>query len=337
MGCYLFIVQIYVGEISSTENRASFLNIIHIFVHLGIIFIYTLGHLVSHQTMNIIYGTIPLIYAIAFQAVIESPPYLRSKGKHEKAQQSQQLLMPKNQRNLEVEMMKLNTKPSYQVEKTKSLKELLKIKSTRKAMVVMCVQFFFFQMSGTNAINFYAQTIFMEAGVRNLHPGISSIIYVSFLTLNSLSASIFARRFNRRVMLISFNALSAICLTIIGSYFFLKSHGHDLEGHGWIPLSALCINSIAFCHGTASVTWGLLGELFTIEAKKVIAPVAQIVSHALTAIIVLSFPTLVVFIGIGSIFYIFATATAIDIIFAYFFIPETRGKTIEEIQRDLEN
>lgn len=335
MGCYLFVVQIYVGEISSTENRASFLNIIHIFVHLGIIFIYTLGHFVSHRTMNIIYGSIPLFYAIAFQAVIESPPFLESKGRHKKAQHSQQLLIPKNQRNPEVQIIELGKKPNHVVEQ-KSLKELLKIKSTRKAMIVMSVQFFFFQMSGTNAINFYAQTIFMEAGMRSIHPGISSIIYVSFLTLNSLSASIFARRFDRRVMICSFNALSAICMTVIGTYFFLKSHGHHLEGHGWIPLTALCVNSIAFCHGTASVTWGLLGELFTIEAKKVIAPVAQIVSHALTAIIVLSFPTLVDLIGIGNIFYIFACATAVDIVFAYLFIPETRGKTIEEIQKDLD-
>lgn len=225
---------------------------------------------------------------------------------------------------------------NVKVENQKSFRDLLEIKAVRKGMIIMCAQFFFFQMSGINAVNFYAQSIFKEAGMKQLHPGIASIVYVSFLTVFSLSASIAARHFDRRVMICSFATLNAICLFTIGSYYNAKDWGYNIEDYRWIPLVALCVNAIAFCHGTALVTWALLGELFTIEAKKVIAPIGQIVSHALTFIIVLSFPTLVVWIGTGNVFYIFSASTFVDIIFAYFFIPETRGKTIQEIQEALE-
>lgn len=308
-------------------------------MHAGIIFVYTLGYFVSHRTLNIIYGSIPLFYAVAFQAVIESPPYLASKGKYDQAEQSLYLIR-ESRRKFESEIVELrkdeNQEKSEKEVKPKTFKELLEIKAVRRGMIVMCTQFFFFQMSGTNAVNFYAQSILMDAGMTQIHPGVASIIHVSVLTICSLSGSILARHFDRRKMLCTFATLNGLCLAVIGTFYNVKDWGYNVQGYGFVPLLALCFNSIAFSHGTALVTWALLGELFTIEAKKVVAPIAQIVSHALTFVIVLSFPTLVSWIGTGNIFYIFATCTFVDIVFAYFFIPETRGKSIQEIQEALE-
>lgn len=83
------------------------------------------------------------------------------------------------------------------------------------------------------------------------------------------------------------------------------------------------------------VTYGLLGELFTIEAKKAIAPFAQTLNHGLTFLIGLSFPFFSNIIGTGNVFLIFAATIFIDIIFAYYFIPETQGKSFDEIQKAL--
>jgi hypothetical protein len=83
------------------------------------------------------------------------------------------------------------------------------------------------------------------------------------------------------------------------------------------------------------VTYGLLGELFTIQAKKVVAPFVQTLNHGLTFLIGLSFPFLSSVIGTGNIFLIYAAAIFIDIIFAYFLIPETKGKSFDEIQAAL--
>lgn len=335
VGCYLFLVQIYVGEISSTKNRGSFLSFVHIFVHLGIAFIYTLGHFVSHRTLNIIYGAVPLFYGIAFQVMIESPPYLASKGKFDKAENSL-FKIRENKKLFENELIEMNKSKNVETQSSKSLRELLGIKAVRKGMIIVCTQFFFFQMSGINAMNFYAQSIFKEAGMDNIHPGIASIVYVLFLTTFSSSASIAARHFDRRVMICIFATLNGSCLLVLGSYYNFKDWGYDISGYKWVPLAVLCVNAIAFCHGTALVTWALIGELFTLEAKKVIAPIGQIVSHGLTSLIVLLFPCLVVSIGTGNVFYIFSTTTFCNVIFAYLCIPETRGKTVQEIQEALE-
>lgn len=335
VGCYLFVVQIYVGEISSTSNRGSLLNFIHIFIHLGAIFVYTLGYLISHNSLNIILSLIPMLYALGFQLMVESPPFLMRNEKFKEAEAALYCLRD-NKKLFENELILLRNN-SCDTVSNKTFNELLRIKSTRRAMIIMCTQFFFFQMSGFNAIKFYAQTIFEEAGMSNLHPGVAAIIYASVLTLSACLATIIARHFDRRVMLCFFNFFCACSLIVIGGYFHMQKKALDISGFKWIPLFAVCVYSIAFSLGTASVTWSLLGELFTIEAKKTIASFAQVINHGLTFIIVLTFTTLVERFGIENIFYVFGLATFADIIFAYFIIPETRGRSIDEIQNQLRN
>lgn len=327
MGCYLFVVQIFVGESSSINNRGCFLNFIHIFIHSGAILVYTIGYFLSHLTLNIILASIPILYAIGFQFLVESPPFLIKNGKLKEAEHSLYRLRD-CKKTFEDELIELRLK-SLQNFPKKSFKELFKIKSTRKATIIMCTQFFFFQMSGFNAIKFYAQSIFMNVGNGDIHPGVASIIYATVLASSACFASIFANKIDRRIMLCTFNFICAISLSFIGAYF------NKQNWSSFIPLLAVCVYSCSFSLGTASVTWTLLGELFTIEAKKIFAPLAQVINHGFTFLIVLTYPSLVDYIGSANIFYIFAGATFMDIVFTYFFIPETRGKNIDEIQNEL--
>ncbi|KAL7024039.1 hypothetical protein ACKWTF_012880 [Chironomus riparius] len=333
IGCYMFLVQIYVGEISTKQIRASLLNFIHIFVFLGVLFSYVLGQLVSLRTLNIICGAIPLFYLIGFQAMPETVPYLLSKRKVKDAEMSMNFMYKKVAH--QAEFKELLTKPDKKNQQKQSMADLLKIKSTRRATIIMVMQFFFFQMCGTNAVNFYSKTIFIDSGI-DIDPGNASIINVSILVISSFISVFYARQFGRRVMLITFNILSVISLCGLGLYFTMKNSGWTVETIGWMPLICLCMNSVAFCLGMAPVTYGLLGELFTIEAKKVIAPFAQTLNHGLTFLIGLSFPFFSSIIGTGNVFLIFAATIFIDIIFAYNFIPETQGKSFEEIQKALD-
>lgn len=71
------------------------------------------------------------------------------------------------------------------------------------------------------------------------------------------------------------------------------------------------------------------------DAKKTIAPLGQVVNHMLTFLIGLLFPVFTEAIGISSLFFIFATITMIDIIFVILFVPETFGRSTDEIQNAL--
>jgi hypothetical protein len=72
------------------------------------------------------------------------------------------------------------------------------------------------------------------------------------------------------------------------------------------------------------------------DAKKTIAPLGQVVNHLLTFLIGLLFPVFAEAIGISSLFFIFATITMTDIIFVILFVPETFGRSVDQIQKALE-
>lgn len=251
IGCFLYIGQIFIGEFSSIRYRGSFLSFIHIFVHSGAIFVYSLGYFVSHQTLNIVYGFIPIFYAIGFQFLNESPPFLMKKGKIVEAERSlYRLRKCKNDYESEREALQKNFTHSPN---KKSFCEILQVKATRRATIVMSIQFFFFQMSGFNAIKFYAQNIFMEAGVGQIHPGVAAIIYASVLTISATFTAFVANHFGRRKMLCIFNLFCALSLVTIGGYFHAKEMKFEVSSFGWVPLFAVCIYSITFSLGTASV------------------------------------------------------------------------------------
>jgi Sugar (and other) transporter len=332
-GCYLFLVQIYIGEIASKENRAKLLNYIHIFIYLGILFSFTIGNVCSLTTMNICLTIIPMFYGIVFQFLPESPPFLISKKRFEKAHENLNFF---NETKVVFvhETMELMNKTGAKVEAKKSLCELLKVKSIRKATIIMNLQFLFFQMSGGTTINFYLQTIFAEAGI-GINPGYASIVNILIALVPAFLSVIYARKFGRKILIYTCNTVISISLFLIGTYFILKNTQCPMDSFKWIPLVAMFSFSVAFIYGMASFTYGLLGELFTIDAKKTIAPICQIINHALTFTISISFPFFSGLIGVGYIFYIFALMTLVNVIFVMLYVPETNGKSIDEIQRDL--
>lgn len=248
----MFLVQMYVGEISSTKYRGSLLSFIHIFAFSGMTFVYILGQLVSLTKLNIICASIPLFFAIGFQLTPESVPYLISKRKYDKAERSLILLNKGDSEWHTNQIAEMRKKEENENAQKKSFSEILSDRATRKALFIMLLQFFFFQLYGINAVNFYSKTIFIEAGV-NLNPGSSSIIYISFLTLSACVASFYAKKYGRRLMLCTFNIFGVISLFGIGFYFWTKERGYSTENLKWLPLASLCLFSISFTFGIGSV------------------------------------------------------------------------------------
>jgi MFS transporter, SP family, major inositol transporter len=83
------------------------------------------------------------------------------------------------------------------------------------------------------------------------------------------------------------------------------------------------------------VSYILLGELFSQEAKAYVAPIGQVVNFLLTFTIGLTFPMLTAAIGIGPTFFIFSGFCMLGLLFTIFIIPETKGKSMIEIQNIL--
>lgn len=210
----------------------------------------------------------------------------------------------------------------------------LKQKATRKAFLIILTQFFFFQFTGINAVLQYTTTIFIEAGI-NLEPGIASILVVSSQIVGTSFSTILVDKYGRRVLLVVSTVSMALTHISIGTYFYLKSSGVSVEHLSWLPIVSLSLFEVAFGCGIGPVSYVLLGELFTPSAKKVIAPIGKSFNLLMAFVIGLLFPNLVHFIGSSATFFMFAGFSVLALIFTIVFIPETKGKSLSEIQEML--
>lgn len=205
--------------------------------------------------------------------------------------------------------------------------EVFSTKSTKKAFVIMLLQFFFLQMTGINIVQLYSTTIFNEAGV-DFNPGISSIVIATVQLFCSIFTYFVVDRFGRKSLLIFANIFMFVGLVGIGTFFMIES----TESLQWLPLASVTIFMIATAFGMGPTTFILLGELFLQEAKMFVAPITVTLNIFLIFLIGLTFPLLTSSIGMGPTFFIISGFCILGLLFTIFMVPETKGKSNAEIQ-----
>lgn len=254
------------------------------------------------------------------------------KDQEEDAKSSLRLLRGKNY-NFDGEMADIRKNQQMNTA-NHSFFEHLKQKATRNAFFLILTQFFFFQFTGINAVLFYTTTIFETARI-NIEPGIASIVVVSSQIVGTAFSTILVDRFGRRLMLMISTVLMALSHISIGVYFMLKNSGTAVDSFGWLPIVSLSVFEVAFGSGIGPVSYVLLGELFSPNAKTVIAPIGKAANMLFAAIVGLIFPFLAKGIGSAGTFFLFAGFSLLALIFTVIFIPETKGKSLAEIQEML--
>lgn len=334
-GAYSFNVLVYIGEIASKEIRGILLSLYEVSIKLGILFVYILGSFTNLFVLNSICGLLVLAYAIGFLFVPESPLFLIKQHKFEKARISLQFLRGRDSKHIENELTTLQREiEEVEAAKTTFFQEI-RVKATRNAFIILFFVFFFFQMSGNNAVIFYTTTILIESGIE-IDPFIATII-LGLIQVFAVSLSIlFVDRHGRKILLIISNVVMMVGLIGVGVYFQFKVSS-SLDSFRWLPIVFLCVYFLGFNSGVGSVSFVLLGELFSMNAKKVVAPLAQVTNFMMSFVVAIIFPIVADTVGMQYSFYVFSVFCLISLIFIITVLPETKGKSLAEIQILLTN
>lgn len=331
-GAYAFNIPVFIGEIASKEIRGILLTLYQVSVKLGVVFVYTLGYFTNFFILNTICAALLVIYTFGFMFLPETPIFLVRKNQSEKAEKSIRTLRgDKYNAKLELSyLQELQAKASN--EPKSSFMAEFRNRSTFRAFVLIVTLFFFFQMSGVNAILFYTTSIFIQAGV-TLDPALATIIIGLTQVIATLATAAFVDRFGRVVLLGFSFSVMILSLFGIGTFFYLLENDSILvERIRWLPLPSLCLFCVGFSSGLGSVPFILLGEFFSSDAKKVIAPFSQTMSFVMSFVVGNLYPDLANHIGTGLSFYMFAGFCFVGLLFTILFIPETKGKSLDEIQ-----
>ncbi len=185
----------------------------------------------------------------------------------------------------------------------------------------------FSQLSGINAILYYLNDIFAAAGFNSLSSGLQAV-YVGLANLiATLIAMTVIDKLGRRTLLITGGIGMVICLTLVGIVFETHTHRSSL-----LPLLILFIISFAISQG--AVVWVYLGEVFPTRVRAKGISLGSTANWVIDAIVSGLFPIVAVH-YVALPFYFFAVMMIVELMFVIFIYPETKGLSLEEMQRKM--
>lgn len=193
----------------------------------------------------------------------------------------------------------------------------------------------FLSFSGINVVIFYAKEIFEECDSKLIPADHATIVIGTMQVVMTYLSGLLVDRAGRRVLLLVSDSIMAVCLLALGAFFYAKENGYDVSDLNLLPLISLSIYISVFSLGFGPIPGIMMGELFSPEAKGVALGIVCILASLLEFIVVKGFHDLKEWFKFGITFWIFAGNCVLGTLFVYFLVPETKNKSLLQIQEEL--
>lgn len=319
----------YISEVSPRKVRGSLVSVYQLSIVVGIMVSYLINYLLhdigdNNWRFMFASGIIPsVLFFVLLFFVPETPRFLYKIGKEKEAFDVLNRISGKENATRAIEEIK----ESFS-EKRVSLREVFKPKY-RKMMIVGIGLAIFIQVSGINAIIDYAPRIFSSTGW-NINAALFATFGLGIVNILFTFVSIWAiDKFGRKPLYIIGSAGMTVALVAL-SLFRAVDH---FEG---VIVLIICIVYLAFfasCIGP--VFWTLVSELFPNKIRGTAMSVPVFIQWFFNGVVVLLFPWMFANFPASSFAILGAMALA-QMLFALKLVPETKGKSLEEIEKHWE-
>ncbi|CAH1112504.1 unnamed protein product [Psylliodes chrysocephalus] len=337
VGAGYTLLPLYIAEVAKEEDRGLYSMTMTVFWALGNFMPYLVGPFLSGRMFNLFNAAFPIAFFILFLLLgIETPFYLVGANKMDEAEKVLMVLRSQDEKGVQTELNHIKDTLKQEEETPPSFKNIFINPGIRKAFIISIALMSFQQFSGWNAIFFYLQPIFEASGTM-LPSYISSMIVGASIMIFSLPAPYFADKFGRKTLLICSSTLMAICLFMLGSFFYFENRTNfNIEPIAWLPITSLLIMVFAFENGMACLPWTVSSELFPKNFKKISASTTSAACWFASFLMTQFFNDMTDVFGKDGTFLFYGMFSLGCGVFTWFYIPETRGKTFIEIQQLLQ-
>ncbi|KAL7073387.1 hypothetical protein ACQ4LE_007255 [Meloidogyne hapla] len=336
------IVSIYLNEISPTNLRGSISSTNTLLINIGAFLAIFVGIFLSTENLwPLIIGIsiIPLVISFfLLQLCPESPKhYLFFQMDELSAELSLKKLRHKNY-NIYSELESLKKEAdSLKSESQVSFKQLFTERHLRWPLIIAFVLMTAQQFSGINIVNFYSTLIFQfDAGFSNegAHWASCFILFIAVLVTIFSSYLVDHPSFGRRPLILIgfmgvmiFMSLLYLVLTILNCVAL-----PELEGWPWnyLAILLLVLFIISFSSGPGAIPWFYVTELFHSNARSKAGSIVSTANWSSNFLVGIGFSPLKKLIG-TNIFLVFVVISIFLYTFLFFFAPETKGKTVDQI------
>ncbi|XAR73864.1 hypothetical protein NMG60_11007977 [Bertholletia excelsa] len=332
VGIISYTVPVYIAEISPQDMRGSLGSVNQLAVTIGIMLVYLLG-LFLHWRVLAIIGILPctmLIPGLFF--VPESPRWLAKMGMMEESETSLQVLRG-FETDISIEVNEIKRSVASSSKRVAIRFAELKQKRYWYPLMVGIGLLVLQQLSGINAVMFYSTNIFESAGVKSSNFaafGVGAIQVIATLVTTWLIDNA-----GRKLLLIISSTIMTVSLLVVAVAFYVEvavsqdSHLHITMAV--LSLVGLVAYVIAFSLGVGAIPWIIMSEILPINIKGLAGSVATLLNWTTSWVVTMTANLLLVW-SSGGTFMIYGIVSALTVVFVILWVPETKGRTLEEIQ-----
>lgn len=335
LGCISVVTPMFIAEISPAKKRGQLVLMNQLFVVTSIFLAFVVNYLLARSigegSWRFMIGVEAIPAATFFVllfTVPESPRWMVNHGRNDEALAIFKRIKAENPEE-EVRIVKESVEQEIKLGHGK-----LFVKENRFPVTIAILIAAFNQLAGINAIMIYAPRVFEMAGFGMDASLLQSISIGATNLLFTLVALFLIDRYGRRTLLMAGSVGMVFFLGMLSKSFFTENFS-DLGGYGVMIYLMGFIAFFAFSQG--AVLWVFLSEIFPNKVRSKGQALGSFTHWIFAAALIWGFPVFANMPGIGGgpSFAFFAVMMVLHFFFAWKVIPETKGKSLEEIQVEM--
>jgi len=338
VGVAAVAAPLYAAELAPTTWRGRFVSAYQLAITVGIFLAYLIdGWLSKSDAWRWMLGAsaVPglLLFGVALVAP-ESPRWLMKMGRRDDAATQITKIRPGVEFKPRLEAIEL----ALQQEGGHAAWGAVFRGKWRRPLMIGIGLAVFQQITGINAIIYYADQIFAAAGfmTQSSQTTVTTWAIGAVNVLATLIAIAYIDRVGRRILLLAGLIGMGASLVVVGVTFQFIGRAVASTGPstaGIVTLIALVGFIISFAFSMGPVTWTVINEIFPGHIRGRAVAVATAVNWGSAFLVSQSFLSLIAAIGISATFGLFALFCGVTWIWVYYRVPETKGQSLEQIQQ----
>lgn len=331
VGIVNFIVPLYLSEVAPKQMRGTLVSLYQWAITAGILFSYVINGAFASAVYNwrwmLFAGVAPgIVLLVGMSFLGDTPRWLVSKNRDEEAKKIYRKIEPNENADVAVAEIKETLKTEGGSDKK------IRFKKWMIMPFVVGIGIMFAQIcTGINTIIYYAPTIFKIAGFDSNANAIYATAGIGLINfLMTIIAIFFTDKLGRKPLL--YVGLTGVMLSLLGlgcAFHFASILGASLK---WVAVGSLAFYIICFAFSLGPVGWIIVSEVFPLKIRGLAMSLCTVANFAFNFFVVGSFPVLINRVGGAYTFWMFAFVSLLCIIFVYFFVPETKGISLEQIE-----
>jgi sugar porter (SP) family MFS transporter len=323
------IVPVYLSEMAPTEQRGSLSSLNQLMITIGILASYLINYAftpIDGWRWMLGLAVVPsLILLIGVAFMPESPRWLLEHKSEQAARDVMKMTFNESEINKEIADMKEINRIS------ESTWNVLKSPWLRPTLIIGSLFALFQQIIGINAIIYYAPSIFSKAGLGDATSILGTVGIGTVNVIITIIAIFIIDKIDRKKLLVIGNSGMVASLLIMAILIWMIG----IQSSAWIIILCLTLFIIFFGFTWGPVLWVMLPELFPMRARGAATGFAALILSIGSLLVAQLFPILTDVLPVEQVFLIFAVIGIVALIFVIKYLPETRGRSLEEIEADL--